>query len=313
MGRSRRSVVFTLVLTCASGASNAAASAPAMTGLFQVGGVGLVDMAVADGQVVGRLKATDECAEIALDTPVLQGAFEGSLFIGTVTLCQSGASCTPQKSYPFLGFWVDEQLVGSVRLDPGCTSPAVDAGALHVTSATAQDRQKLLGGSGGSAATVARKLDGKTLEAAISDGTSLVKDGKYSEALAILRAAQDADPDNVSVLYLTGVAYSGLKQPKNAVEPFRRAAELGRTRKLTPRLVGEIHFNLACALAQEKRSKEAIQALSAGYDYAGESGFTLDDLQKNPDLASIRRERDFQALTAKVRLASGKPKGKTPK
>jgi hypothetical protein len=284
-----------------------------MTGLYQVGGVGLVDMTVVDGQLVGRLKATDECPSIALDTPVLQGAFEGTLFVGTVTVCQSGASCTAQKNYPFLGFWVDEGLVGSVHLDTGCTSPAIDAGALHVTSATAAERQKLLGTNGGSATTVAKKPDGKTVEAAISDGTALVKEGNYSEALAILRAAQDADPDNVSVLYLTGVAWAGLKQPKNAVEPFRRAAELARTRKLTPRLVGEIHFNLACALAQEKRAKEAIQALSAGYDYAGESGFTLDDLQKNPDLAPIRRERDFQALTARVRLSSGKPKGKTPK
>ncbi|MEW5738089.1 MAG: tetratricopeptide repeat protein [Myxococcota bacterium] len=282
-----------------------------MTGLYRLGGVGIVDVTVVEGQVVGRLKATEECPGIALDSSVLQGSFEGSLFVGQVTVCQAGPSCVAQKTYPFLGFWADEQLVGSLRLDEACSSPALDSGALFVTSATAEERQKVLGDKSGSAADVARK-GGRSLESAISEGTALVKNGKYTEALAILRDAQTQDPDNVSVLYLTGVAHANLKQSKNAVEPFRRAAELARTRKLAPSLVGEIHFNLACALVQEKRAKEAIAALNAGFDYAGEAGFTLDDLLKNPDLAPIRREKDFQTLTARVRLA-GKPKGKPPK
>lgn len=311
MGRSCRNVAVAVVLTFACASFPAWAAAPALApGLYRLGGVGIIDVSVSDGQVVGRLKATEECHEIALDSTVLTGAFEGNLFVGAVTVCQAGASCVPQKSYPFLGFSVDEQLVGSIKLDPGCTSVAIDAGSLQITSATAEDRQKLLGDKGGSAANVAKKdPDARTVESAISESTALVKDGKYTEALAILRAAQASDPDNVSVLYLTGVAHASLRQPRAAVEPFRRAASLARARKLAPRLVGEIHFNLACALAQEKRSKEAIEALSTGFEYAGESGFTLDDLLKNPDLAPIRRDREFQALTARVRLA-GKPKGK---
>lgn len=311
MGRSCRSVAVAVVLTSACLASSSLAAGPALSGLYRVGGIGIVDVSVVDGQVVGRLKASEECHEIAPDSTVLTGSFEGTLFVGAVTVCQSGASCVPQKSYPFLGFWIDDGLVGSVKLDSGCSSVAIDSGSIHITSASAEDRQKVLGDKGGSAADVAGKDPGaRSVESAISDGTAMVKEGKYTEALAILHAAQAADPDNVSLLYLTGVAHSGLKQSKQAVEPFRRAASLAKSRKLSPRLVGEIHFNLACALAQEKRSKEAVEALAAGFDYAGESGFTLDDLLKNPDLAPIRRDKDFQSLTARVRLAS-KPRGKS--
>lgn len=311
MGRSCRSVAVAVVLTFALLASSALAAGPALSGLYRVGGIGIVDVSVVDGQIVGRLKAAEECHEIAPETTVLTGAFEGNLFIGAVMVCQSGASCVPQKNYPFLGFWVDEELVGSVKLDSGCSSVAIDSGSIHITSASQEERQKALGDKGGSAASVAVKdPNARSVESAISDGTALVKEGRYTEALAILHAAQAADPDNVSLLYLTGVAHSGLKQSKQAIEPFRRAASLARARKLSPRLVGEIHFNLGCALAQERRSKEAIETLSSGFDYAGESGFTLDDLLKNPDLAPIRRDRDFQALTARVRLAS-KPKGKS--
>jgi hypothetical protein len=284
-----------------------------MNGLYRVGGVGIVDVTVVDGQVVGRLKATEECPDIPLESAVLRGAFEGSLFVGQVTVCQEGANCVAQKAYPFLGFWVDEQLIGSVQLEASCTSPALESGTLLVTSASAEERQRLLGDKPGSATDVAKKGGGqRSSESAIAEGTELVKNGKYSEALAFLRDAQTQDPDNVSVLYLMGVAYANLKQAKNAVEPFRRAAELGRSRKLAPSLVGEIHFNLARALVQEKRYKEAIAALNSGFDYAGEAGFTLDDLVKNPELAPIRRDKDFQTLTARVRLAS-KPKGKSPK
>ncbi|GMU62311.1 MAG: hypothetical protein AMXMBFR34_40740 [Myxococcaceae bacterium] len=307
MRRLRRSVILTLTLTFASWVTSAAAATPAMTGLYRVGGVGIVEITLGDQQLIGRLKAAEECPAIALDTPVLQGSFEGSIFVGQVTVCQMGASCVAQKTYPFLGFWVEEQLVGSVRIDSGCSSPAVDARALFVTSATAEERQRVLGDKAGLAANVAKK-GARTVESAIAEGTGLVKEGRYSEALAILREAQEQDPDNVSVLYLTGVAYANSRQAKASVEPFRRAAELARSRRLAPSLVGEIHFNLACALVHEKRNKEAIAALNAGFDYAGEAGFTIDDLMKNPDLGPIRRDKDFQALTARVRTS--KPKGK---
>jgi tetratricopeptide (TPR) repeat protein len=287
------------------------AAGPALSGLYRLGGVGIVDVSLMDGRVVGRLKASEECREIAPESTVLTGSFEGTLFVGSVTVCQSGASCVPQKSYPFLGFWIDDGLVGSVKLDSGCSSAAIDSGAIHITSATAEDRQALLGGKAGSAVEVAaRDAGSRSLERTVSDGTALVKEGKYAEALVILHAVQGADPDNVSLLYVTGVAHAGLKQSKQAVELLRRAASLAKSQKRAPRLVGEIHFNLACALAQEKRNKEAVEALSAGFDYAGESGFTLDDLLKNPDLAPLRRDKDFQSLTARMRLAS-KPRGKS--
>jgi hypothetical protein len=287
------------------------AAGPALSGLYRVGGVGIVDVSLVDGQVVGRLKASEECREIPPESTVLTGSFEGTLFVGSVTVCQSGASCVPQKSYPFLGFWIDDGLVGSVKLDSGCASAAIDSGAIHITSATAEDRQALLGGKEGSAVDVAAKDAGaRALERAIAEGSALVKQGRYAEALALLRAAQVADPDNAMLLNLTGVAYAGAKQSKLAVEQLRRAAALAKSQKLAPRLVGEIHFNLACALAQERRSKEAVEALSAGFDYAGESGFTLDDLMTNRDLDPIRRDKEFQSLTARLRLAS-KPRGKS--
>lgn len=288
-----------------------ASAAPAMTGLYRVGGVGIVEVTIADGQVLGRLKAVDECTQIAPDTPVLNGSFEGNVFVGSVTVCQSGASCVPQKTYPFLGFWVEDELVGSVRVDDGCSSPAVDSGALHVTSASVEDRQRVAG-KGGSASDLAQR-DQKAVERAVADARALVEERKYPQALAILRVVQPDAPDNFSVNYLMGQAYSAQRDWAASVEPYQRASEGARARKLPPEVVGEAYYNLACALAHQKRTRDAVDALVVGYEYAGDRAFTVENLATDPDLASIRSDKRFRELVSKMRLAAKPQKGKPPR
>ncbi len=284
----------------------ALAAGPTLSGLHRVDGAGIVEFSVVDGQVTGRLKHSAACEQLESNGVVVSGGFEGSLLVGTVAACQVGAGCAPVKRHPYLGFWVDGGLVGTVKADPGCSVLGLSRGALRITPAVADERPTA-GDVGAGRGTRAQAV-----EAATTEATALVKERRFAEALSVLREAQALDPESVSLLYQLGLAHLNLKQPRLAVEPLRRAAGLALGGKLPHMLVGQIHFKLACALAQDRRSREAVEALTQGFDYAGERGFTLDELITDPELEPLRREGDFKKLAAKIRLA-GKPKGKSPR
>jgi len=109
------------------------------------------------------------------------------------------------------------------------------------------------------------------------------------------------------------MAYLGLNRAGDAVEHLEVAARLARDKKMSADLVGKAYFNLACALVHEKKKKEAIDALSTGFESSGGAGFGLKELQEDRDLEPIRADPAFKKLAAKVALAGGKPKGKSPK
>ena len=135
----------------------AAAPTPVLSGLYSVGELGLVQFSMVDGKVVGKLKSSAQCIFPA-DTQVVSGVFEGSVFVGNVTLCQTGAGCAVQRSYPMLGVSHDDAIAGWIRLDAPCQSPALDGRSLFFRPATAEEKQKVASES--SAAVVAGKNKG---------------------------------------------------------------------------------------------------------------------------------------------------------
>ncbi len=171
----------------------AAATTPVLSGLYSVGELGLVQFSLVDGKVVGKLKSSAQCV-FPPDTQVVTGAFEGGVFIGNVTLCQTGAGCAVQRSYPMLGVSHDDAIAGWIRLDSSCQSPALDGRSLFFRPATPDEKQKVA--SETSAAQVAGK--DKTdpavqADEAITEGERLLATAKFGPAREKFRQAMELD------------------------------------------------------------------------------------------------------------------------
>jgi hypothetical protein len=98
-------------------------------------------------------------------------------------------------------------------------------------------------------------------------GANLLRQGKFGEAATVLREATAIDPGDEEAFSLLGAALASKGDSDQAVEAFKRAAELGAG---NPRN----HFNLGLAYQASKRLPEARLAfekaltLNPGYDQA---------------------------------------------
>lgn len=296
-----------LAIALALAALPAAAATPTLVGSYRLGGLGIVDFSTSGGQIIATLKVAEECPDISPESQVLtEGAFEGSVFTGTVLLCQSGPRCkAPQRRYPFLGFWIEGQLVGSVRLDDGCTSPAVDRDRMLVTKLRA-DEEGQIPGARPSAAGIADP-GALEMEKAIEEAARALGAGKYAVALRRLKP-WDADArDNTSLLLVRGVSRTMVtpgRQVERGLEDLRRAATLTRERRMDKRTAGKAHLELAKALVRARQPAEAVTALSDGYDYAGTAGYDAATLSSMPEFQALQHEVDFKALVARMRVGA---------
>jgi hypothetical protein len=83
-----------------------------------------------DGTFTGRSEFGRPCG--FKDGQVfVRAALEGSVLVGTASLCQTGPQCAPLKEAPLFAFLdAQGQLTAEVRADPGCTIPGAKEGRL---------------------------------------------------------------------------------------------------------------------------------------------------------------------------------------
>lgn len=274
----------------------AAAPAPVLSGLYAVGELGLVQFTLVEGKVVGKVKSSAQCL-FAADTQVVTGTFEGGVFIGNVTLCQTGAGCAAQRTYPMLGVSHDDAVAGWIKLDSACKSPALDGRSLFFRPATPEEKQKVASDS--SAAALAQKQsksDPSVLaDEAIKDGHKFFQEAKFSQAREKFRQAIELDETRWDAFLGYGTAEVNLGHPERSLEFFDKALAVAQVRKAAPADLALAHYDRACAQVAMGDKKAAVASLKTALRVGGASN-VIDFLTSDPDLNPLRNEKDFKQL-----------------
>lgn len=303
----RALAVAFFVLVCAVPALGAT---PAMSGLYHVGELGFLDFQVQEGRVVGKYKGGGAC-EFANDVNVVSGWFEGSVFVGTVLICQTGPGCEPKRSLPLLAVWKDDALAGQLKLDAGCTTAAFDTKTIVFTPATLEEKQKLLGDSNNPATAIATKNPKKdpavAIKEGIAEGAKRLDAGDYRGASQAFRVVLSYDENNWIARLGVGSAQVKLKDPSGALEHLQVALEVAQKEKVRNDVLAQVHFNIACAQSQLGKKKDAINAIRTAVKL-GTPGQFIDDLDTDPDLTPVRQEQEFRQIAAAARVAAAKAK-----
>lgn len=279
-----------------------AAPTPVLTGLYSVGELGLIEFSTVDGKVSGKVRSALQCP-FAPEAVVVQGTLEGTTFSGTVVVCQDDTpNCSAMKTYPMLGVFHDESVAGYVRLDPGCSSPALDRGQLHFRPASLEEKQRVLGGSSSAGALAAKlsKADIAQLAAeALSEGNRFLQDQKVAPAREKFRQAMDLDETRWEAFMGYGVTEVKLNHAVQALPFFDKALVIAQNRRASPGQVAQVHYNRACALVALERQTEAVASLRTAVKLGGAATFA-DSLQADPDLEPLRNNIEFRRLTAEA-------------
>lgn len=306
--------LFALALVASTVASTlpfvaAAATPPVLSGLYVVGELGIVQFSLVDGKVVGKVKSSAQCV-FPPDTQVVSGVFEGGVFIGNVTLCQTGGGCAMQRSYPMLGVSHDDAIAGWIRLDSACKSPALDGRSLFFRPATPEEKQKVASDS--SAAQVAGKdKNDPAVQAdeAITEGHRLIQDTKYGPAREKFRQAMALDDTRWDALLGYGLTEVKLGHPERSLEYFDKALVVAQARKTSAANLALAHYNRACAQVAMGDKKGAVVALKTAVRLGGATNL-IDQLTDDPDLDPIRTEPEFKRLLADAQAQHNRKKPK---
>ncbi len=265
-------------------ATQAAAAPTALTGAYRVGDLGTLDFSQQEGRSIGRFREGGVCG-FAPDAPIVNGVFEGSVFVGTAIICQIGQACDKNKTAPLLAVWHDDSLVASIKLDPNCSSPALTDHRLLFSIATGVPKTRL--------------LDLKELYKAASDKLA---SGDYIAAREQFQRvlSQDDPTFALGARIGLGVAQVNLKEYAPAIENLEKATSLAQRLRAND-VAAEASFNLACAQAQLGRKKEAIASVRQAVTW-GKPGQYVDALERDDDLSSLRQDEDFRKLVAQARV-----------
>lgn len=212
---------------------------------------------------------------------LLRGELEGDVLVGTVLVCQSGSGCGERK-LPFLAFYneAEGRLVADVRLESGCTSEALGQGRLVL------QRTPMRVGLDSAEATE------ESPDARLERAEKALTDHRLEEARREASQVLRSQPTSVRALNLVGMAELAGRRPDRALVFFERAREVDSS-------VWGTFYNLACAHAARGENSQAIDDLRR----AVERGYLgADYLAKDPDLALLRKEPEFEELIERVRL-----------
>lgn len=293
---------FAAVLMGLAFAANAATPAPVLSSVYHVADLGLVDFSMAGGEIIGRYKASGACA-FAPDSQVVSGTFEGNVFVGWVAVCQEGLGCDAERKVPLLAVWHGDELLGTVHLSAGCSSPALERNLVLFRPATVDEKKTVIEGT--SAAALATKNAKKDPVQQLTDmtqaGQQQLERHDYRSARATFESALAYRNDYWPALVGLGVAQVKLKDPSQGLETLDRALTLSQKGGAPAAYTALIHFNIACARAQQGRKKEALNALSVAVKTDGAS--VLEDLTTDADLAGLRSDAEFRRLAEQAKTA----------
>ena len=262
----------------------------------------------AHGHVIGRYGLGGPCPFDA-GRPVVDGALQGSVLVGTVTLCQTGPACE-ERTYPFLGFVEDDgAVVGDVKLDPGCDSPGLQRRRLLLEVARPEHGASALGPDGKVVPASAlkrpqnKKAQARQCELDFQRAVALINKNDHAGAIHYFEQAL-ACGDQVVLYQGIGVAQLHRDLPDAAMAALEKARDLAaRTGQQDP----QIHYNLACAYVRQGDKASAIKSLQQAVAL-GFADPTL--LATDRDLATLRDEPEFKKVVETAWSLKDRQRGK---
>ncbi|RJS20742.1 hypothetical protein DRW03_18860 [Corallococcus sp. H22C18031201] len=253
--------------------------------------------------------------------------------MASLTVCQTGPRCSSAQTYPVL-FVVnpeDGALSGTVRLQKGCTSPALPpvSSALPQTSllvlkaaprgaapppaeappagAPAAAPAAPSGGGAGPASSVAGQRSKTEVQVALAleQGHRALAAQDARSALAQFESALQADDRNLSAMLGRGASQLALGKAAEALSTVERA------RALNPRHA-DPYFWLACAQLRLNKRAQALEALkgAVGRGWAAPEGHWLVDAElKRLSDAGAEFQPLLKQARSRKRPASREPQG----
>lgn len=263
-------------------ASGFAWAGPAVDGTYQGDVFGPVELRTDGDHVVGTAPAGGPCKRSDAQQ-VLTGDFQGSVFVGSLTVCQSGEACETSGTFPVMLVYNFEEraLAGRVKLDGGCESDALGPNGLLVLRAPAQQEVPPTAPApaptaGGQDAE--RQAQVPVQVAPLASGSAAQVAAKRSEAVdvpAVLRLGHQAlsaqntmgatqqfqlvlgqDRNNASALMGMGVVNFLRNQQEEALRFLEAARKAGNLQARA-----EASFWMACVRRADRQPKPAQEAL----------------------------------------------------
>lgn len=235
-----------------------ASAAPPLSGSYRSESLGRVELATQGDRLTG-VTAGDNACKFEGRKPVLEGAFEGNVLVGSLTLCQTGEGCATQQSYSIFAIYnpATGALTAHVPLAPGCVSPALKGTRLLLMPASSDD----------AADTITQML--KTGEAAY-------RQGRIDDALKSFEAVLARKEGDPIAMHFKGAMLLLKNEPREAIKWLEKARNLNGNHRDTV-------FLLACAYGRLGKKKVGMDylhmAVRLGYPVTSELYETDEDLR----------------------------------
>lgn len=259
-------------------ASGFAWAGPAVDGTYQGDVFGPVELRTDGEHVVGTAPAGGPCKRSAAQQ-VLTGDFQGNVFVGSLTVCQSGEACETSGTFPVMLVYNFEEraLAGRVKLDGGCGSDALGPNGLLVLRAPEQavppsapapapgpeaERQAQVPvqiaalPSGSAAQVAAKRSEAVDVPAALRLGHQALSALNALGATQQFELVLGQDRKNASALTGMGVVNFLRNQQVEALRFLELARAVGNQQARA-----EASFWMACVRRADRQSKPAQEAL----------------------------------------------------
>ncbi|MHA7632100.1 hypothetical protein [Corallococcus sp. M7] len=301
-----------------------------MNSTYQADAFGPIELRSDGEHLVGIAPAGGPCQRSVAEQ-ILVGDFQGNVFLGELTLCQTGDTCTPSRSFPvMLVYNVEERALGGVvKLEDSCESPALpknrmlvfrateQGAALTPTPATAQAPEQRQAQapvpappSGGAAQIAAqRRLEPLDVAATLKLGQSLLLSNPFGASQQFqLVLSQEKEKNNAWALTGMGVSHHLRKQQPEALKFLDQARILG-----SGAARAEAFFWTACVkrAAQESAFAQAAlkRALQEGWSPPEGNTLVERELQQFANEGPLYEALVKQARGRKPRVQGRDPQG----
>ncbi len=308
---------FRAVCLVAIGGPLCASAGPTLKGIYRAAGLGLLDVSTSGGRVVGKFRTGGSCS-YSVDDEVLNGSFEGNVFVGTLSLCQTGEGCTDStKLYPLMAFAVGKELAGEVPLPDKCASPGLTGGnRFTLEEATAEERQQATQPTKAITDKIPKNATKKDKEAIaareLASATEHFNKGRFGLAADGFELAIAAGNETWGPVMMLGVCKVKLRKWKDGKSMIEKGLKLGG-KNVPPELRALSGYALAVVAEASGQRAEAFTMLRSSVALSNAPGAMVNELKFDPDLKKLRNDPGFPKLLDDlerlVAKAQRKPRG----
>jgi hypothetical protein len=238
---------------------------------------------------VGRLAEPAKVCGFAKDSEVLHGHFAEEVFSGEVKVCYP-PGCREREWAYALAVPVEngEKLLGALSASStaGCQNLVFKGKPMSLArqksgeiAVEPQDAP-----SPGETPPRVRRAMRPEARRLLNEGAALIREGSFERARNRLLAADELSPRSPEILTGIGITFYARNEIPRAKSFYEKAIAAD------PDFV-EAHYNLACALARQRKIKEALKSLKSAIDAGYSDTKTMDS---DDDLVLLRKDPGYQ-------------------